>query len=344
MHFSKTSLLLSAALFAGAMSLSACSAPETSAEPSAAPSASPSSPAATAGDAAASPTPAETSPTPTPAPAVDPSSDLEALQVSEGDNPEVTIPAPWGIDQTRTKVLRPGGDQLLTKTSVVTLNYKGVNARTGEVFDSSYERGEAATFPLQNVIPGFAKGLEGQAVGSRVLIAIPSEDGYSTGNEGAGIAVGDTIVFVVDIISANLQEATGEEVAPEPGLPTVQMQAGKPELSFPDGPAPTELRAQPIIKGERAEVTAGAEIQVKYRVWVWETKEMVQDAWVPQRGKLDGLVEGWQQGLVGQTVGSRVLLVVPPELGYPEGSPELGVKAGQTLVFVIDILDATTKS
>ncbi|PIE21400.1 MAG: peptidylprolyl isomerase [Arachnia propionica] len=339
MHFSKTSLLLSAALFAGAMSLSACSAEETPAEPSAAPSS-----AAAVAEDAASPTPAEASPTPSPVPAVAPSSDLEALQVSEGEIPEVSIPTPWGIDQTRTKVLRPGGEQLLTKTSVVTLNYTGINARTGKVFDSSYERGEPATFPLQNVIPGFAKGLEGQAVGSRVLIAIPSEDGYSTGNEAAGIAVGDTIVFVVDIISANLQEATGKAVAAQPGLPTVQMQAGKPELSFPDSPAPTELRAQPIIKGDRAEVTAGAEIQVKYRVWVWETKEMVQDAWVPQRGKLDGLVEGWQQGLVGQTVGSRVLLVVPPELGYPEGSPELGVKAGQTLVFVIDILDATANS
>lgn len=277
-----------------------------------------------------------------PMPSITPSTDLTAITVSDEDTPVVTIPAPWGIDKTQAQVLRAGGDQKLSETSTVTLNYAGLNGRTGEVFDSSYERGAPATFALQGVVPGFAAGLTGQSVGSRVLIAMPSEDGYATGNPTAGIEVGDSIVFVVDIISANFDEATGEAVAPLAGLPTVTMTADKPELAIPSGATlPTKLVAQPLIKGSGAAITADSTIQVKYRSWDWATGKIVEDAWQPQQGPLNTLIEGWKQGLTGQTTGSRVMLVVPPELGYPDGDTDMGIEAGQTLVYVIDVLYAT---
>lgn len=275
-------------------------------------------------------------------PSITPATDLSAITVSETDQPEVTIPTPWGIDKTQAKVLKPGGEQKLTENSTVTLSYVGLNGRTGEIFDSSYERGAPATFQLQGVVPGFAEGLTGQSVGSRVLIAMPSEDGYADGNPSAGIEKGDSILFVVDIISANFDEATGEAVAPAEGLPVVTMTGDKPELAIPDGATmPTELVTQPLIKGPGSPVTETSTVQVKYRSWDWETGELVEDAWQPQQGPLNSLIEGWKQGLVGQTTGSRVLLVVPPELGYPDGQPDMGLEPGQTLVYVIDVLYAT---
>lgn len=280
-------------------------------------------------------------PTAEPAPSITPSTDLDAIEVSEGDVPELTIPVPWGIDETRTKVLVEGGEQLLSESSTATLNYAGYNGRTGEVFDSSWERGAPATFPLQGVVPGFSKGLTGQAVGSRVLIAMPSEDGYAQGNPGAGIEVGDTIVFIVDILSANFDEATGEEVAPAEGLPAVTLNDGVPELATPTGEAPAELVVQPLVTGTGPAVTATSTIQVKYRSWVWATGELLEDAWQPQQGPLNTLIEGWKQGLVGQSVGSRVMLVIPPELAYPDGDTTAGLEPGQVLVYVIDILHAS---
>lgn len=284
------------------------------------------------------------SPSTSPTPTIEPSSDLEALEVSEGDTPEVTVPTPWGIDETRTKVLTPGPEdgQVLTENSTATLNYAGYNGRTGELFDSSWERGAPATFALQKVVPGFTKGLTGQTVGSRVLIAMPSEDGYATGNPGAGIEVGDSIVFVVDIISANFDEATGAPVEPAAELPAVDMSSGTPELAAPTGDAPTELIVQPLITGAGAPTVAeSSTIQVRYRSWNWATGELVEDAWLVQQGRLDSLIEGWREGLVGLTTGSRVMLVVPPELAYPDGRTDLALAAGQTLVYVIEILDAT---
>ncbi|NHB85852.1 hypothetical protein G7085_18280 [Tessaracoccus sp. HDW20] len=52
-------------------------------------------------------------------------------------------------------------------------------------------------------------------------------------------------------------------------------------------------------------------MQIRYRSWTYADGKLFQDAWQPQAGKLSTLIQGWQQGLVGQTVGSRVLLVVP---------------------------------
>ena len=284
----------------------------------------------------------ETSDSASPIPSVTPSTDLSGITVSDTDQPEVTIPTPWGIDKTQSEVLRPGGDQKLNEDSTATLNYVGLNGRTGEIFDSSYDRGAPATFPLQGVVPGFAEGLTGQSVGSRVLIAMPSEDGYAEGNPDAGIEKGDTILFVVDIISANFDAAAGEEVAPEEGLPTVTMTEDAPEITIPDGATkPTELVIQPLIKGTGAPVTATSSIQVKYRSWDWDTGTIVEDAWRPQQGPLTDLIQGWKTGLEGQPAGSRVMLIVPPELAYPDGKPDIELEAGKTLVYVIDVLYAT---
>lgn len=323
----KTRLLVT--LVAGAtIGLTACSSATSSGSASPTPSPSPSV--------------TQTTGSASPQPTVTPSDNLDALVVSEGDEPTVQVPAPWAIDQTRAKVLKPGGTQLLAADSTITVNYVGYNGRTGEVFESSWTRGKPATLQLGKVVAGFTKGLTGQAVGSRVLIAMPSSDGYAQGNASAGIEVGDSLIFVVDIISANFPEASGEAVTPAAGLPSVTMTPSGPELAAPTGAAPADLVVQPLIKGTGTAVTKDSTIQVKYRSWIWATGKVWDDAWTPQQGRLSTLIQGWQQGLVGQPAGSRVMLVVPPALAYPDGVPDKKLDAGQTLVFVIDILDATT--
>ena len=85
------------------------------------------------------------------------------------------------------------------ETDTLTVNYVGVNLSDGKVFDSSFDRGEKATFPLTGVIQGWTQGLTGKTVGSRVLLVIPKDLAY--GEEGQGDAQGD-LVFVVDILGA----------------------------------------------------------------------------------------------------------------------------------------------
>ena len=76
----------------------------------------------------------------------------------------------------------------------------GDNHKAGEVFDSSYETGQPATFGLGQVITGWTKGLAGQKVGSTVLLTIPASMAY--GDDGSTGGPTGTLVFVVDIKSA----------------------------------------------------------------------------------------------------------------------------------------------
>ena len=119
----------------------------------------------------------------------------------------------------------------------------------------------------------------------------------------------------------------------------------KPEIDFPEGDAPTELVVEDITVGDGAEVTPGSPIQAHYVGVAHSTGEEFDASW--NRGAplaftagVGQVIQGWDKGLVGQKVGSRVLLVIPAEEGYgEEGSPP-DIQGGDTLVFVVDILAA----
>ena len=82
----------------------------------------------------------------------------------------------------------------------VEVHYVGVDYETGEEFDSSWGRGEPATFNVNQVIQGFHDAIVGQAIGSRVVVIVPAELGYGDAGSGENIAGGDTIMFVIDIL------------------------------------------------------------------------------------------------------------------------------------------------
>jgi len=84
--------------------------------------------------------------------------------------------------------------------ATVTVNYVGVGQQSGQVFDSSWQRGEPVTFPLDGVIQGWSQGLVGMQPGGRRLLVIPAELAYGDSPPSAAIAPGETLVFVVDLI------------------------------------------------------------------------------------------------------------------------------------------------
>lgn len=323
--------LLAASLCAAALVLPACS---DKADPAATPS-----PAASATPA----DPASASATPTPKPSIAPANNLDAIKV-EGERlkePKVDLPAPWAIDETRTKVLVPGDGAAVAPGGTVEVHYYGVNARTGKKFDDSYSRGQSIAFPLDQVVPGFKKGLEGQKVGSRVLIAMPGKDGYdaSGGSPQAGIEVGDTLVFVVDLVSTPLDKPEGDPVPPQPGQPTVTADAsGAPHVQVA-GDKPTQLVVSPIIKGKGKPVTPADTVTVRY-VTVGYDGRLVETTFgkPAESGPLAKLIPAWKEGLVGQPVGSRVMLLAPGDKAYPDGNDNPKIQPNEPLIFVVDIL------
>ena len=114
--------------------------------------------------------------------------------------PVVKVDAPFSVSATQVHTLKPGDGPVVAPTATVSVCYQGVNGRDGSVFDSSYQRGTPAEFPLTRVVPGFQKAIAGQKVGSTVAVAMASADGYPDGQPSAGIQKGDTLVFAIKIL------------------------------------------------------------------------------------------------------------------------------------------------
>jgi peptidylprolyl isomerase len=311
-------------------------------------------PAADAASPAPSVTPTSATPSASPAPTPKPkqvkaSDNFDKVTVSGayGKEPKVKVDTPWAIDKTRTKVLEPGKGPVVGEGQSVEVNYYGVNGRTGKKFDDSFSRGQPVAFSLAQVVPGFSKGLTGQRQGSRVLIAMPGKDGYDPmgGSPQAGIEVGDTLIFVVDLVGGQLAGPEGSTVQPKAGLPIVTDKRGTPEITIPESAPPTALQVQPLIKGKGKKVGANDAITFNY-LWVrWSDGKVLEESYSgqPASTPLSGLLPGMVKGLEGQTVGSRVLLVIPPSDGYPDGNATPSIKPGETLVMVVDLLFAQSQ-
>lgn len=114
----------------------------------------------------------------------------------------------------------------------------------------------------------------------------------------------------------------------------------KPEVEFPDGPAPTRLEISDVVVGDGDEALPGSTVDVHYVGVEYDSGEEFDSSW--GRGESaefpsNVLIPGWQEGIPGMKVGGRRRLTVPPELAYgPAGAGHR--LSGKTLVFVIDLL------
>lgn len=116
--------------------------------------------------------------------------------------PRITVTQPFSVTETEVHTLRAGDGPVVAPTATVLVCYMGVDGRDGKVFDSAYERGTPAQFPLDGVVPGFQKAIAGQKVGSTVAVAMSPGDGYPEGQPQVGIQKGDSLIFAIKILTA----------------------------------------------------------------------------------------------------------------------------------------------
>ncbi|MFK0000743.1 FKBP-type peptidyl-prolyl cis-trans isomerase [Paenarthrobacter sp. NPDC090522] len=128
---------------------------------------------------------------------VTPPAGLPTVKENDKGIPEISVDGVAAPKELIAQDLIKGTGAAVKATDTLTVNYVGVNLVGGEKFDSSFDSGKTASFPLSGVIKGWTQGLAGKTVGSRVLLVIPQDLAY--GAEGSGKAKGD-LVFVVDIL------------------------------------------------------------------------------------------------------------------------------------------------
>src|SRR5215471_19060503 len=253
------------------------------------------------------------------------SSTTSAVTVSGafGKNPTIAIPAHKAAKTLTVKTVIHGTGPVLGKTDAFVGNYaiyiwSGASHRLAQ---SSFTMHEPTLFAGQ-LLPGLEKALIGQKMGSRVLAVIPPKDAFGpSGNPQVGIKG---------------TAATG-------AAPTIKGPSSKP---------PAKLETKVLVKGTGPAVKANQTVVVQYVGALWRTGKgngTVFDAsWKRDQPfsfiigkKPSQVIPGWDSGLVGQTVGSRVMLVIPPADGYGKtGNSQAGIKGTDTLVFVVDLLGA----
>lgn len=267
--------------------------------------------------------------------------------------PTVEIDEPFTVDSTDTEVLDQGDGEELAVGDTALVRYIGLNGRTGDEFDNSWSKGDdPVAFPLTEggLIAGFLDGLVGQQVGSRVAIAISADDGYgpSGGNPQIDVEKDDSLVFVIDIVGVQLTQATGAARPLPDTVPRLETDANGVPTGFSatgkTGPAPKDVTAEVAIAGEGDPVEQGQTLTLEYLVQIYPDGAVLDNSFAIAQTVSTGAGSGqppcWD-ALVGQAVGSRVVLECPPGTVFGrQGNKQAGVDGDDTLLFAIDILTA----
>jgi len=278
---------------------------------------------------------------------------------SFGKAPTVTIPAEKAsADLVISTPIKGSGATLKTGDSPLAdvVLYKWSGTKHSELY-STFSTGPQI-IPAQLGLPGLAKALKDARLGSRVVAVLPPKYAYgTTGESQLGVNGTDTLVWVIDLLQqySGTQSASGPQVSTGGGtLPSVAAKAGQaPVITVPKTSAPANLSVTTLIKGSGPKLTKGETVVTQYVGAIWRTGSVFASSWPSTQqpnGQLFGfqlggnVIAGFTQGLTGVPVGSRVMLVIPPSLGYGPagGNANAGIQKTDTLVFVVDVLGSAT--
>ena len=245
-----------------------------------------------------------------------------------GGTPTLTYVSPLVVDHAYRKTIWPGTGPALVDGGPVLLRYWVEDGSTAALVSENY-----STAPVSQLLTKQDLGedlyttLRGQHVGARLLQVTPP---------GSSAKSSYPTVTVIDVLPTRAQ---GPAVPPKAGLPAVTLTAdGVPSVTATGTDPPTDLVIQPLLRGSGRQVEPTDVVTVQYAGFAWTTGEPVDSTY--DRGQPSSFalsaVPAFAQGLAEQPTGSQVMLVVPPS--YDLGATESQALAGQTLVFVIDIL------
>jgi hypothetical protein len=261
--------------------------------------------------------------------------------------PKVAFPTPLYTKTTEKSTIFSGHGAAIGSGQPVVVDVTIINATDSTVLQkTSYTAaGGSLITSGKSDFPAVSKALVCAQVGSRIAVIGSPKDSHSGKADTAnGIAKNDSFIYVLDVKSAFPAKADGAVHASKSGLPAVVTTAsGRPGITIPKTAAPTKLTTDVLTQGSGAAVKKGHYIVVKYTGVAWTDKSTVFDstwttgqATVVQPGSTT-LSPGLSTALVGQKVGSRLLVVIPAKLAA-SADGNGSAPAGETVVYVVDIL------
>jgi FKBP-type peptidyl-prolyl isomerase-like protein len=246
-----------------------------------------------------------------------------------------------------TKVLSTGDGAKLGVGDSAVIHTVLADGSTQKTVENTYTEKRPALVTVTSQTPQlFRDALVGKTVGSRVLVYAPASQVFNgTPDPSSGIGSNDVLAVVVDIVDQPLTGPDGSTHQPPAWAPKIQTDSkGVSGLDFAGTPKPDgRLHVAVLRKGTGPTVKKGQLLGVKYFGAIYKGKK-------PFDQNFDGapvgfpigvqqVVPGWDKTLVGQKVGSEVVLQIPPKDGYGKKAQQ-NIPANSTLYFVVDILSA----
>lgn len=287
---------------------------------------------------------------PAPVPEEDPcaapgeSSDAIRVAGEFGASPRVDASGPFAVDRVERTVLVEGSGDAALPGDLVEVSITIVNATTGErAPETTLTRVLLAEGAVQ---PGLLATLVCSSPGTRIAAVVPSELAFgSVGQPELAIGPGDDLVLVVDVLAIVPLQATGTPVALPGDFPALGLRfdaAGRPTISVSSDEPPAATTSAVLREGSGPVVEPGDEFLVQFQAVNWRTGEVFDETWGDAPRSLLSVLPAVDAAIVGRTVGSRLVVVVPPADGFgPAGSPSSGIAATDTVVYVVDILATT---
>jgi peptidylprolyl isomerase len=284
-----------------------------------------------------------------------PLGDGSAQQVSVsgtfGTTPTVDFPTPFvGRDASTATVIAGTGDVIESGYYVdfEATVYRGEDEAVLTATAYGADGSPSQRIPVVAGSNSLSDAFLCHRAGERFTLAGTTADifGAVTGN---GVNPNDTVVVVFDVINAYPHSSSGVPQIAQDGMPAVTSAPdGRPGIAVPNTAPPTELRIETLTQGDGAIIAEGQTVVAHYLGVVWgggvfdstwdanRPADLLAQSFIDNAGQ--GVVPGFAKALIGQTVGSRVVVSIPPSEGYPAGQEPTSIPANATMIFVIDIL------
>ncbi|WEV59297.1 FKBP-type peptidyl-prolyl cis-trans isomerase [Bifidobacterium sp. ESL0728] len=257
-----------------------------------------------------------------------------------GKKPKITFHTPMTVVNNSYAVLQKGNGPAIQKDNHVCIQGIALNAKDGSEMISTWEKNTPDCSMVMNEEginnKTYYNVLKNQKINSTIAFGVNDHNKSST-----------SYIMAITLVSQSkpITRAEGDKVTDVPAnLPKVTLnEKGAPSIDFNGYKPGNDLVVQPLIKGKGKKVAETDTIDAQYTGWVMGADgkpSQFDSSWdrgKPAQFSLQQVVKGWTQGLAGQTVGSQVLLVIPPSLGYGNEAKDK-IPANSTLYFVVDIL------
>lgn len=250
-----------------------------------------------------------------------------------GAKPSVKLDGPVTVDDIQVHVATQGDGEVTKTGDSVNTVISIFSAKNGKLATSQAVDLEVGS---QNLLPAFNAGIDCVKIGSRVVAVVPPDKLFGkTGNDALGIAPDATVIVVTDVKSVTAPPTVEEWTE---GVPKVSFDdKGVPKIELPGTKAPAGLKVKVLKQGDGATVARGDSVTLDYQGVSWKDGKVFDQSYGAQPANLttSGVIPGFGAAIVGQKVGTQLLVTIPTEYAYGEGSQ--APLAGQDLVFLIDI-------